>query len=521
MEDRPLQDDLRKRSRNFLLLAAFILAALIPSFIVIGVRQAIYPVGESTNDSYYHIAMADMGPATFLAKKFPYLTISTWTDNFSDKELGYHLYLWVVRSVQRILGLDMKPPFHFASFFSCLLAFGGFSFACWRMKTHPITVILASTTVAVLSAQFLFRATMVRPHMLALGLILVACGLYTTGSLRFKTISAFIVSFLFTWSYSNPHFVIIPALAFGAALYWEHGRKALFIPAASTAGFVAGLIIHPQFPNSLLMWKVQSIDAMLWPIIMDNSPISKPGEFYKPDTHWFFLSIPLMILLYLELMSLVKMKEKLGLAGIKPHLLALAMLTAFFVAASLFAIRSIEYVCPFACLLGAALAEELRQGRLSFDYKPKAMTLAMAASLGIALFAAFDYLEFKRTPHPPWLPCTGVMAWLDCNVPKDSVVVNLNWGDFPMMIYSSSKYRYVWGMDPMFTYAKNKEAAMLLDSTCKKGVLPNAWKIRSLTGSDYAVTLGFKMEQILLCFGWKILYDGADGAVFSLNAQGP
>ncbi len=508
-----------KRWRLALAIALFALAALVPSLIILGFRAGTYPVGESTNDSYYHIAISDMGPSTFLAKQFPYLTLSTWNESFSDKELGFHIYLWAVRGLERALGLDMGPPFHFVALFACLLAFGGFAFACWRMGTSPLTTLFASSALAVISVPFLFRAMMVRPHMLAVGLMLASCGLYARGSLRFRATAAFVISFAFTWSYSNPHFIIIPAAAFGIALYGEFGRKALLIPALSAAGFLAGLVIHPQFPNSLLMWKVQCVDAVIGPIIMDNSPLAKPAEFMKPSTHWLLLAIPLFALAYFELMALIKLKERCGIAGIASHIKALALLSGLFLAVTLLAVRAIEYACPFICLLGAALAEEWRQGRLHWETKLKPWPASVAAAAALSLLCALDWLELVRTPNPPWTPCPGISAWLKCNVPKGSIVTNMNWGDFPMIFYSTHDYRYTWGMDPMFSYAYDSKKAVALDALCKQKTLPESWRLRSVTGADYAIVLMPAMAKGLMIAGWKIAYEGSDGWIFSLNAQ--
>lgn len=507
----------KRRGGFWLKLSVFVLAALIPAAVVLGFRQGIYPSGETTNDSYYHVAMADLGPSTFLAKQFPYLTLSIWNQEFSDKELGFHAYLWVVRSAERLLGLDMEPPFHFADFFVCLLAFGGMAFACWRMRVHPLVTLLAVTGSAVLTMPFLFRAMMLRPHMLAIGLMTASCGLYAAGSFRFKLVAAFLVSFAFTWSYSNPHFIIIPALAFGVALYGEYGRKALLIPALAAAGFVAGLVIHPQFPNSLLMWKVQSVDAVLRQIIMDDSPLSKPAEFMKPNARWFLLTLPLLALLYFELMALVKMKERFGLAGIPAHVKALALLAGLFAVASLLAVRAVEYACPFACLLAAALCEEWRLGRLPVPVKFKVWPAVASAVAALLLFSAIDWGELTRTTKMPWNPCPGMNAWLKCNVPKDSVVVNMNWGDFPMLFYSIKDYRFIWGIDPMFSYIHDRRKAMEIDAICRQRPYPEDWKLRDATGADYAAVLIPSMAKSLMVAGWKVAYEGPDGWLFALD----
>ena len=71
------------------------------------------PGGETANDAYYHIAMAERGPAVFCAKKFPSLELSVWRNHFADKELLYHFVLCGLVKVQNFFGRAIQAPFHF------------------------------------------------------------------------------------------------------------------------------------------------------------------------------------------------------------------------------------------------------------------------------------------------------------------------------------------------------------------------------------------------------------------------
>jgi hypothetical protein len=358
---------------------------------------------------------------------------------------------------------------------------------------------------------------MIRPHMLAIGLVLLACGLYSRGSLRTRCLWAFAISFVFTWSYSNPHFIVLPALAFCVAIYSEFGRKSILLPLSSTAGFLAGLVIHPQFPNSLLMWKVQSFDAMLYSIILDNSPISKPSEFDKPSSFWFLMALPLLLLLYVELMSLIKMKERFGVRGIPPHIKGLALMTGFFSASALLAMRSVEYVAPLACLLGAALYVEMLNGSFSLGFSPKAISGTSARPPRSASSA-------ERSPSSntdassasPGCPASERWPGWTASSSRAKWCVNINWGDFPMMLYSSHRYRYVWGMDPMFAYAKNKEAALALDGavSIRESL---AGPDRRETGARYGVIIDWRLAQKFIIGGWRMTQECADGYIFELK----
>ena len=89
------------------------IAFVIPMLWMAMVRFQEMRDGESANDAYYHVAMAEQGPSVFCAKKFPALQLSVWRDTFADKELLYHFLLSGLVKVQRLAGGVRQAPFHF------------------------------------------------------------------------------------------------------------------------------------------------------------------------------------------------------------------------------------------------------------------------------------------------------------------------------------------------------------------------------------------------------------------------
>jgi hypothetical protein len=139
--------------RKLLGVVVLLAAVLFPALISLALRETSYRGGETTNDTYYHIAMADLGPKVFLARTFPYLTISSWTDDFADKELGYHVCLWLLRQFERLAGLDTGQPFRLAALLSCFMLFGGMVLAGVRMRIPPPALLLATCGSVCLSTH--------------------------------------------------------------------------------------------------------------------------------------------------------------------------------------------------------------------------------------------------------------------------------------------------------------------------------------------------------------------------------
>ena len=51
--------------------------------------------GENEVDSFYHVRIALEGWRVYAAQTFPVLTLSTWTECFADKELLFHILLFL------------------------------------------------------------------------------------------------------------------------------------------------------------------------------------------------------------------------------------------------------------------------------------------------------------------------------------------------------------------------------------------------------------------------------------------
>ena len=248
-----------------------ILAFVIPMLWLVFVRMEGMPDGETANDAYYHIAMAERGPAVFTAKKFPALELSVWRDHFADKELLYHFMLCGLVRLQKIFVPVLHAPFHFPAFVFITLLILSLLFAMKRFGVSP-PLYLPMTMLALMSApNVMFRVLMLRPHVFSLTLMLVLCGLLARGSLRWKTGWALVISLVYTWSYSNPQFIVIPVLFFALSDLPANGWKSLLPAAGAVLGVFLGLLIHPQFPNSFIIWKVQSIDALFGPLLSEGA----------------------------------------------------------------------------------------------------------------------------------------------------------------------------------------------------------------------------------------------------------
>ena len=241
-------------------------AIVIPLAFLLFVRvYVLCPDGEYDSDSFYHAAMAEFGPEFFAAKEFPNVTLSVWQERFSDKELGFHLLLWGMFRVNDWLGFGNAPPFHLPSLVLCALLLAAFALLLHRFRIRNLwrwTLLLVTV-----SSTFTLRLTALRPHLLAITLFVLAAWCFCSprlmkGNRRWGVLA--LAGLAFGYCYSNPHFILMPVGAYALAVLWkDRDWKALGYPLVALGGVLVALLLHPQFPNSFLIWKLQGVDVVL------------------------------------------------------------------------------------------------------------------------------------------------------------------------------------------------------------------------------------------------------------------
>ncbi len=495
-------------------------AVLVPVFWLIALRIIMLSTGEASGDSYYHMKMAELGPSVFMAKEFPWTSISIWNDSFADKELLYHVLLRGTEFIRETLGIRSGPPFHFGALFFLLFTGGAFVFAAMRLGVPPPLILVCSVSGMLLISNFTYRILMLRPHVFSLGLLFLACGLLAKGSLKFRACAIFLLSVFYTWSYSNPHFIVIPTLCFAVFSIRKDSLKVLLLPVLAFAGVLTGLLVHPQFPNSFLIWKLQSWDALLSPMFIQEF-LGRPGEMRMPSIRWHLSAIPLYVLFYFNLLMLTRLTERRGFSGISPNLYAIASFTVLFTGGTFLVLRAVEYASPFNVLLFAMLLPECVKEDILLPLRRKQTALlVLIAALGVvcASFASVHCAAAAKSAEIKPIP--GIAQWLKNNVPGKAQVINTDWSDFPVLFYYDDSHRWLWGMDPVFALAASPEETRAL-SACRPGggsriIRPD--ELFRVLGIRYAVLLAPRKQNayFLKRSGWMTVYEGDDGWIFRL-----
>ncbi len=504
-----------------------VFAFLIPFVWLGALRICVMKTGENSQDALYHAMMAKLGPGVYAAKEFPWTQMSVWKDRFADKELLYHAGINVIFAIEKAFGSALNPPFHVAALFYSALAILGCLFAARRLGVRPLYLLLGAPLFSVIVPNYTFRLSVLRPHILSIAFLTFTAGLLAKGSFRFRLAVVGVLSFCFAWSYSNPHFIVIIPLIFAVSRLKSGGWREFWLPVLSLGGVLLGLLLHPQFPNSFVIWKVQSWDALIAPM-MAGVRLSKPSEMLAPRFGFNRTAAPLYLMAWCILMMFVRLLERKGFRKIDPNIVAITVLAGGFAAGIFVAVRTVEYAGPFVAIAFLLLLEHMtREGFHLPLHKFKWGVPGLLAALSVGLGIYSSYYFRKECPQVIVQPLPKITSFLKENVPAGCPVVNLDWSDFPALFYNDTDHLWQWGMDPMFSYSKDPRRTLLLTSTTPGlGGDPYPEDVYKAFGSKYAVLLWPRISQASYLYdhGWKIVQSylepgEEEGWIFALDER--
>ncbi len=506
-----------------------VFTVVVPWFLLALLRLSSFS-GENSVDCYYHVEMADRGPGVYMGRSFPVLTMSEWTKNFSDKELGFHALLSVVRATKaKLFGVAGSEPFNAEALFFAFLLLSAFAYAALRFGASIGATACCAVLLVVGSPFFTDRVLMLRPHNLFLALVLLSFPIFDSARSIKGQWGPFLIGFAGAWCYSNPHFLLLPAAGFAVARLVRGFRGWWLVPVSVVLGVLVGYTIHPQFPHTFVNWKIQCVDVVRQ-ALSGGAPVAIGTEFHRPGWAWILKNI-VPFLAFAFVFSLLVFggagegSPRERLRGIPDGVVAVAF-SAFvaFLGVPL-GIRAMEYAAPFAMLL---LCLVISGGGSAWGGLPQALRGYRVVVLSYFLTAllALAFLEFQgyNYRHVGGIrPFRDVAKWSeDAGIPDGAVFANLVWSDFPMLWRARPGLRYLWGLDPMFSYAAFPGRIERLEMTRLGKAKPTPAELAGILGTRWAFVSDryAKYADRLKALGCVAIYEGDDGWVFDLNAAG-
>lgn len=498
-----------------------LLAFLLPFLWICVIRGVCMNGGESGNDAYYHAAMAQQGPSVFCAKSFPQLELSVWKENFANKELLYHTLLWGIFSLEKVFGSGMEPPFHLPALFYMALALGAFIFAMRSFGVQPMLMVPMTLLCVMSCSNILFRFMMLRPHVFSLAWMLLLCGILMKGSVRSKILWGYVIGALYTWSYSNPQFILLPAAAFAIARAREEKNKhILWVIVSVLGGILTALVVHPQFPNTLLIWKVQTLDAVLGPLLAipgkTYTSLMAPMEMSNPGLSYVRDAAGLYILEYITLLTFFRLGAVKGFRNISSYVYAAVILSLLYVGGTFVVQRTMEYAAPFAALGSSFVFCTALKEKVFLPGRENPVRFCLILTIICILLGSISTLLNISHKHLSTPPAEKIGKWMEKNLPEGTLVVNLNWGDFPAIYHANRKQRFFWGMDPVFSLALSPERTRRFEEMLRDPRYLTPQRFYRITSTRYALVLSRReaFVRYMKSIGWTALYEDKSGTVF-------
>lgn len=413
--------------------AWFTLAALAVSFYLHFNSEKI-----ADPDSFYHFRHAALyAEGGLFSAGFPWIPYSIINKYSADIWYGFHVllipFVWIDDPLIgiRLAGVFVTASYLFVVYHVCRKL---------EIKLAPVWPFILLFS----SAFLLHRLTMLRPHVLSLGLSMLLLTLLASAKLR----AVFLAAFALTWLHLSLFFVpiIVCAVYVSTKLLIEKSlawRESL----ALIGGLIAGWLVRP---NPFGAAQIAYVQVFQWTLEKIAGTPFDVGSELRPLTialHSNYLaiiglwSLGLLFLLWKLLWSGAQLPVNQRTILCSTAVLSLG----FFLLALLFARRAFDFSSSFGIIMLGLVFSHF---------------LASRKWLRIGIFGIFGLLAIYGTSLRnrvlaigwPIDRVAGAARWLEANSRPGDIVFNVRWEYFPELFFWNTKNYFVAGMDPIFQH---------------------------------------------------------------------
>ena len=424
----------------------------------------------SDPDAYYHGVLAQAAWSGHIPTALPQAWFTELRDQFTDQHLLYHIILGPFVALFGVaVGLKIA---------SALLGAGAVATFYAVVRALGVRQAWMPTVLLLLTPAWLYRLGLVKVTPLSLIILLVGILL----AVRRRPLALAALAWIYVYVYVG--FLLLPLVVtvllfvdWGAGRIQDKEREIkntgntentrqllkpttynlkptrLLVVGAVWLGAAIGLIVNPYFPGNIHQFYVQFMAIG----VVNQSGIEVAGEWYPALLQWMLTHATV---------SFVAMALAVVAAAAAPRRKLVAGFTAIALCALVFTVRSrryIEYFAPLA-LLAAAVALHCPTAVCQWLKRVSRRVLVVGVCLAIAGVAVLGVIELRqvRGALNNFFPASGMGAacdWLKQNVPPNTMVFNVNWGEWPLFYGCTQELRYVAGLDMRFMYRSYPELA--------------------------------------------------------------
>lgn len=446
-------------------------------------------------DTAYHFAVGRLIREHGILHAFPWTPFSILATQYADKELVFHLAFVPVAGLDWILASKIVGGACAA--LSLLLIY-----LVLRHEQTPLAGLWAVLPFG-LSAVFVFRFGLVRPHVLAVGLAIVA--LWAASRRRLAIVA--LVAAVFPWVHVTWPLVLVLAIVSEIAhvAAGERPRAAPFLVAL--AGLAAGLLLHPNGLNLLRVHWIHLSDVLVRNIWAERPGFDMGNEFRQfQGGEWLrYMLLPATSCI---LAAVFAWRGRRG----NPVPIAFAIASVGFGVLTVRSARFMELLAPFAA---AALA--LTLGRRAWWWLAAPTVAAAAAFTWFFGQPTLRGLVMQVDRVPP-----AVAEQLAEAIPIGSQVFTCNWGYTGEYLRALPDRRWIVALDPTLFHAKAPGLYDLWFALPRDPPPDAAQLVREAFGARFVLCEGRGWEpfyrQLLRDRSARMLYHGAGLTLLDLEA---
>ncbi len=460
------------------------------ALVFFGALFARFPVIYDT-DSYYHLAIARAYQRHGIVDSLPWAQLSLLHE-FGDKEILFHLLLApLADTADATAGGRFGLALLNALVAALIAALGVRAAGRWGLVAAPLLYLC--------SLDFLSRVVRLRPEILSLLLLLGITWCAARGRYRWLGLLAA----LYTLGYTAFHALLGLCFAWFAQQWWARGRRRWGLVLYPLLGVGLGLVLHPHFPQNLVVWKVQSLD-----FFQHKEQLNVGGEI-KPQSTRDLLIENLAWGLGLWVLWRSQVRDRVTFAPLRDGRRGTGrdepLADYFLVSAMLFGVlylmmqRFSIYFLPFATL--ALLFELRRRGSIpgpstSLPWRGRVPTaLAMAVVLGLGIPRSVDLLshlaksQYDLTREQEW-------AAFGRALPAGARVA-AEWGSTHLYMFWAPQATFLNVLDPVFMAVRYPRAYKAQRAVFEGHEPDVPLTIRTELGSDYIALSRFHQPSRL------------------------
>ncbi len=412
-------------------------------------------------DTAYHVAVGRLIRQYGILHSFPWTPFSWLSEHYADKELLFHLLFvplaginWMIaaKTIGTLTGTALLVTIYF------VLRKEGVRFAgIWAL--FPL----------VAADVFLWRFSLVRPHLLSITLAVIVLW----AAINYRLAILAVTAAIYPWAYVAWQLPFALALISETAQVLSGGKFRWKVVAVALIGTVAGLALHPNAVNLVRFTWIQLVDVLIH-IAWGGKKGFELGLEFAPFTlsQWtrWLLACAAMMIASVVLSWRNRRSDSISLA--------FSLATLVFFAVTLKTARFAEYFIPFS-VVSFALASR----SITWKYLLIVVFGVTVLYTGFPLSETVRGLGAFDDRMPP-----NVASKLQQLIPPGSQVFTTEWGHTGTLMLALPERKFIVALDPTFFFMKDPDLYRLWYALPRQAPTDTAEQIRKKFGARFVLS---------------------------------